>query len=77
MNKVEVKGYSRLHIDNMPEGCLFYDNHGDVCMKVHLAGENNSDSCYYVNLRTSFFYETLRDCAFNIINSEVTVKNVW
>lgn len=76
MNKVEVKDYSRLHIDNMPEGCLFYGDSGEVCMKVHLVGENNSDSCYYVNLRTSFLCTTPRDSIFNIINSEVVIRNI-
>ena len=77
MNKVEVKGYNKLSIDDMPEGCLFYSEGGDACMKVHLAGKNNSDSCYYVNLRTSFLCTTPRDSIFNIINNEVTVRNIW
>ena len=77
MNKVEVKGYSRLHIANMPEGCLFYDNQKDVCMKVYCPGKNDSDFCYYVNLRTSFFCETPRDSIFNIINSEVKIRTIW
>lgn len=78
MNKVEIRGCnSRMSIENMPEGCLFYGDSGDACMKVHLAGENNSDSCYYVNLRTSFLCTTPRDSIFNIINSEVKIRTIW
>ena len=78
MNKVEIRGCnSRMSIENMPEGCLFYDNQKDVCMKVHCPGKNDSDFCYYVNLRTSFFCETPRDSIFNIINSEVKIRTIW
>ena len=78
MNKIEVKGCnSRMSIEKMPEGCLFYGESGYACMKVHLAGENNSDSCYYVNLRTSFLCKVPKDCMFYVIYSEVVVKTVW
>ena len=78
MNKVLVKDYDgSWSIDSMPAGCLFYDENSDVCMKVHMVGENNSDFCYYVNLRTSFLCKVPRECTFNIIKSEVTVRTVW
>ena len=78
MNKVLVKDYDgNWSIDSMPAGCLFYDENSDVCMKVHMVGENNSDFCYYVNLRTSFLCKVPRECMFNIIRSEVSVKTVW
>ena len=80
MNKVEVKDCnSKMSIDNMPDGCLFYGESGDACMKVHILGEDNSDFCYYVNLRTSYLHTVPRDCncMFNIIRSEIAVKTVW
>ena len=78
MNKVEVKGCnSKMSIEKMPDGCLFYDETGEVCMKVHIVGENNSDFCYYVNLRTSFLRKVPRDCMFNVIYGEVAIKTVW
>ena len=79
MNKVEIRGCnSRMSIENMSDGCLFYDETGEVCMKVHIVGENNSDFCYYVNLRTSFLRKAPKDCVFNIIiNSEVKIRTIW
>lgn len=79
MNKVEIRGCnSRMSIENMSDGCLFYDETGEICMKVHMVGENNSDFCYYVNLRTSFLRKAPKDCVFNIIiNSEVTIRTIW
>ena len=78
MNTVEIKGYnSKMSIEKMPDGCLFYDECGEVCMKVHMVGENNGDFCYYVNLRTSFLCKVPRDCMFNVIYSEIAVKTVW
>lgn len=78
VNKVEVKDCcKKMCIDDMPEGCLFYGTDGDACMKVHYPGKNDSDLCYYVNLRTSFFCKTLNANMFNIISSEVTIRTVW
>lgn len=80
MNKVEVNGCnSKMSIEKMPDGCLFYGESSDACMKVHIVGENNSDFYYYVNLRTSFLHTVPRDCncMFNIIYSKVVVKTVW
>lgn len=79
MNKVEVKDCNgKMSIEKMPEGCLFYDETGEVCMKVHRVGENNSDFCYYVNLRTSFLHNAPKEVKFDIIiNSEVTIRTVW
>lgn len=78
MNKVEVKDCcKKMDISHMPEGCLFYGDNGDACMKVHCPGENGSNLCYYVNLRTSFFCKVINTCMFNIINSEVTIRTVW
>lgn len=78
MNRFFVKDYDdSWSIDSMPAGCLFYDNQENACMKVHYPGKTDSDSCYYVNLRTSYFYEVPRECMFNIIRSKVTVKTVW
>lgn len=79
MNKVEVKGCNgKMSIEKMPDGCLFYSEAGEVCMKVHMVGENNSGFCYYVNLRTSFLCKVPKEFSFDIIiNSEVAVKTVW
>ena len=78
MNKIEVKGCnSRMSIENMPDGCLFFDETGEVCMKAHMVGENNSDFCYYVNLRTSFLRKGSRDCMFDIVYSDVVIKTIW
>ena len=79
MNKVEIRGCnSRMSIEKMPEGCLFYDETDEVCMKAHMVGENNSDFCYYVNLRTSFLRRVTKEVEFDIIiNSEVSIRTVW
>ena len=80
MNKVEIKDCnSKMSIEKMPDGCLFYSETGDACMKVYMIGENNSDFYYCVNLRTSFLHTVPRDCncMFNIIYSKVVVKTVW
>lgn len=78
MNKVFIKGYKgNWSIDDMPDGCLFYSETGEVCMKVHMAEENNTDFCYYVNLRTSFLFKVSRDCMFTIVREEILVKTVW
>ena len=79
MNKVEVKGCNgKMSIEKMPDGCLFYDETGEVCMKVHIVGENNNDFYYYVNLRTSFLRKVSKEDKFDvIINSEVSIRTVW
>ena len=79
MNKVEVKDCnSKMSIEKMPDGCLFYDETGEVCMKVHIVGENNNDFYYYVNLRTSFLRKVSKEDKFDvIINSEVSIRTVW
>ena len=79
MNKVEIKDCnSKMSIEKMPEGCLFYGDSGDACMKVHMVGENNSDFCYYVNLRTSFLRKVPKEAKFDIIiNSDVVVRTIW
>ena len=78
MNKIEVKGCNgKMSIGKMPDGCLFCDETGEVCMKAHMVGENNSDFCYYVNLRTSFLRKVTKDCMFNIVYSEVAIRTVW
>ena len=78
MNKVKINGCnSKMSIGKMPDGCLFCDETDEVCMKAHMVGENNSDFCYYVNLRTSFLRKVPRDSIFNIINSEVKIRTIW